>query len=203
MTMAPLADLLCEAEKKGTDTLQSMLRDVATARTPGDDGGTSAGELVVSEEEVAASAARVAAACAHIASRGEVPTIPKAAMADAGATTLAGGQGPAAPPWVYNPHSDNTLALGLDLSWPPALSSQRPFWGGEASAWSEEIDGGNLHCRAWPRAGVAAEGLWSESAAYDRYARGLAAVGGVGAAPPDAVHSPVPSFPAHEPRIQP
>jgi endonuclease/exonuclease/phosphatase family metal-dependent hydrolase len=37
--------------------------------------------------------------------------------------------------------------------------------------WAERVDASNLLCRIHPRGGVAAEVLWSESLAYDRYAR--------------------------------
>jgi hypothetical protein len=56
-------------------------------------------------------------------------------------------------------------------SYPAAVFSDTLYIGGESAMWTERVDASNLACRVWPRAGVAGEILWSESVAYDRYAR--------------------------------
>jgi Glycosyl hydrolase family 20, catalytic domain/beta-acetyl hexosaminidase like len=67
-------------------------------------------------------------------------------------------------------------------AWPLSLGSTRPFLGAEASMWTEEVSFRLLPRRIWTRAAVSAELAWSESIAYERYARSLhsAAMDGLG-----------------------
>ena len=43
--------------------------------------------------------------------------------------------------------------------------------GGDAAMWTERVDASNLACRVWPRTAATADVGWSESLAYDRFAR--------------------------------
>lgn len=60
---------------------------------------------------------------------------------------------------------------GSAMGYPAELFAPHPYWGGEGAMWTERIDASNMGCRVWPRLGAAAEVLWSESLAYDRYTR--------------------------------
>jgi len=55
--------------------------------------------------------------------------------------------------------------------YPVSLFARHPYWGGEGAIWAERIDASNFNCRVWPRLGVPSEVTWSESLAFDRYAR--------------------------------
>ena len=67
--------------------------------------------------------------------------------------------------WVLDP------ANGTDALLTPAEQSK--ILGGEASLWGEEIDGGDLIQRAWPRAAAFAERLWSPRTVAPRTAASL------------------------------
>ena len=109
--------------------------------------------------------AKVAAPAATTGNGGSISASAAAAvLVAAGVRAYTGYSSPG------SPSSSSSPSAPL---WPPVLSSPSPVWGGEASAWSEEIDALNLECRAWPRAAVVADALSSESLAYDRYARSL------------------------------